>query len=387
MTDLAHSPAAPAPGRVLGGRYRLEALIGRGGYASVYRAIDEHLERAVAVKVFTASTSDGADRARVASETRVLASLTHPSLVTLFDARLDEDPAYFVMELIDGPTLGERIADAPLDPVTTASVAADLAEALHVIHERGIVHRDVKPSNVLLRPAPMPSQPPRATLADFGIAYLIDSARVTATGTLIGTAAYLSPEQARGETPTAAADVYALGLVLLESLTGHRAYAQSTPHEALVARLVRSPDVPAALPHGWRVLLSAMTAMDPAHRPDAHAVQRAAMRLKTDESEGWDPAAVTLPAPRSEGDRHDATDRTAVLPAHETPDVHAAPARTSRRRAAWLIVAAVLLLAGLAAGIAAAMMWGGTPAPDPTLPALPEPLGEHMRQLLDQVSP
>ncbi|KAA9150987.1 serine/threonine protein kinase [Microbacterium lushaniae] len=386
MTDLAHSPAAPAPGRVLGGRYRLEALIGRGGYASVYRAIDEHLERAVAVKVFTASTADGTDRARVASETRVLASLTHPSLVTLFDARLDEDPSYFVMELIDGPTLSERIADSPLDPDTAASVAADLAEALHVIHARGIVHRDVKPSNVLLRPAPMPSQPPRATLADFGIAYLIDSARVTATGTLIGTAAYLSPEQARGETPTAAADVYALGLVLLESLTGRRAYAQATPHEALVARLVRSPEVPAALPHGWRVLLSAMTAMDPAHRPDAHAIQRAAVRLKTEESGGWDPTAVTIPAPRAEAGPHDVTDRTAVLPADETSDVPL-PARPSRRRAMWLIAAAVLVVAGLVAAVLAATMWGGSPAPDPTLPALPEPLGEHMRQLLDEVSP
>jgi serine/threonine protein kinase len=393
MTGVIDPPAAPAAGAVLGDRYRLESLVGRGGYATVYRAVDERLERTVALKIFAAAAADGSDSARVASETRVLASLTHPSLVTLFDARLDEEPPFLVMELIDGPTLTQRLAEGPVDPATAATFATHLAEALHVIHARGIVHRDMKPSNVLLRPAPLPFEPPRATLADFGIAYLIDSARVTATGTLIGTAAYLSPEQARGEPPAPAADIYSLGLVLLEALTGQRAYAQNTPHEALVARLVRSPEIPPTLPRGWRDLLSAMTAMDPAERPDAHAVQRAAMRLQSDtETLQTDPAGITMPetavtpassAPEPPTERLRPETGTRVLPDAAT----AAAAPKTRRRAWWIGAAAVVAAAVIAIIVALVVIPSGAPAPDPTLPALPEPLGEHLRQLLEQVQP
>lgn len=406
MTGVIDPPATPAIGSVLGDRYRLGALVGRGGYASVYRAVDERLGRDVALKIFAASAPDDPDSARVAAETRVLASLTHPSLVTLFDARLDEDPPYFVMELIDGPTLSQRVLDGPVDAVTAASFAAHLAEALHVIHARGIVHRDIKPSNVLLRPAPLPSEPPRATLADFGIAYLIDSARVTATGTLVGTAAYLSPEQARGESPSPAADIYALGLVLLEALTARRAYPQVTPHEALVARLVRSPEIPPDLPEGWRSMLAAMTAMDPADRPDAHAVQRSAVRLQS----GADTAEIdpTLTQPERSSAPSVAgpalpeqptmpllPPTAAVLPAGAAsaattgsdPRVGAARPQRAGHRVWWMVIAAVVLVGVIAAIMLMVVLPATAPTPDPTLPAVPEPLGEHLRQLLEQVQP
>ena len=128
------------------------------------------------------------------------------------------------MEYIDGGTLADRISKGPVSAPDAASLAADLGEALHVVHAAGIVHRDVKPANVLLRPPLTPQHTFRAVLADFGIAYLADTARVTTPGTAMGTAAYISPEQVRGEPPTPASDIYSLGLVLLEALSGERAF-------------------------------------------------------------------------------------------------------------------------------------------------------------------
>ncbi len=392
MTDIAGPPTAPSVGGILAGRYRLDAVLGRGGYATVYRAHDEHLGRDVAVKVFAAGAADAAgsvDADRVVSETRLLASVGHPSLVTLHDAHLDARPPFLVLELVDGPTLGDLIAAGALAPPRVARIAAELTEALHVIHARGIVHRDVKPSNVLMRPGLLPDSESRATLADFGIAALVDSARVTATGTFVGTAAYLSPEQVRGEQAGPAADVYALGLVLLESLTGVRAFPQPTPHEALVARLVRSPEIPVTLPAAWRTLLSAMTADDPAQRPDAHAVLRAIQRL--DEAPGALP-----PATDADGDTGEATlalpepTRVYDLPGDDayshTADASApAPSRRRRRIVVAAVVAllALVILLAVVVGLTAA---GTAPAdPAPTLPPLPEPLGEHLRQLLDEV--
>lgn len=403
MTGVIDPPTPGITGVLLGDRYRVEALVGRGGYASVYRAVDERLDRTVALKVFAAEAASDADAARVAAETRVLASLTHPSLVTLFDAHLDDDPPYLVMEYIEGPTLSARIADGPVDPRTLATVAADLAEALRLIHARGIVHRDLKPSNVLLRPGLIDTDPPRGTLADFGIAYLMDSARVTATGTLIGTAAYLSPEQARGERPAPPADIYALGLVLLEALTGRRAYPQTTPHEALVARLVRSPSIPETIPRGWRALLSRMTAMDPAARPDAAEVQRTAMRLVADPlDQTEDLADITMPQAAADSDPaavHDTP--TAVLPPPLPPvpaesaaavsPPAAQAARTGGRmtpRGRWLLLIGVLAAVVLAAVLTAVLLTtGAPPAAEPTLPSVPDPLGGHLRQLFEQVAP
>ena len=268
-------------GAILDQRYRLDALIGRGGMAVVYRGEDLALGRRVAVKVF-AETAEGIDDAeRRKSETGLLASLSHRALVHLYDAA--RDPAsgreFLVMELIEGRDLRETLQFGPLGPADAAGMLADLAEALHVIHERGIVHRDVKPANVLLEPAHMPPRTWNAKLADFGIARLIDDARITRTGLLVGTPGYLSPEQVSGNPPTPAADIYALGLLVLEARTGETVFPGPAV-EAASARLVRDPEIPESLGEDWVALLRAMTAREPEARPSAIDVAVAAMALE-----------------------------------------------------------------------------------------------------------
>lgn len=286
----------PEVGDVVDGRYEIESLLGRGGMATVYRAVDRQLGRTVAVKFFGASEAPGAAAQRATSEVRLLASLNHPSLVTLFDARVDEaDRTYLVMELVEGPTLQQLLDEGPVASAAVATMVADLAEGLHVAHERGVVHRDVKPANVLLAPLPGPEARYRAKLADFGIAYLVDSTRVTATGTLMGTAAFVSPEQAQGHPVGPPSDVYSLGLVALEALTGERAFG-GTMVEQLTARLLRSPEVPGGLGSGWKGLLTAMTATDPAARPDALEVARRAREVGDVPQDGGATALLDVPA-------------------------------------------------------------------------------------------
>ncbi len=269
---------------VVAGRYRVGTLIGRGGMAAVYRAQDLSLGRTVALKLFAAAGESEKDEGRKTSEIRLLASLKHHALVTLYDASdgsaLDGEPAFMAMELVEGPTLSQLLDAGPLDRREVARMGADLAEALHVVHAAGIVHRDLKPSNVLLEDSTSPDRRFRVKLADFGIAYVVDSTRLTMPGTLVGTAAYLSPEQAKGEPPTPASDVYSLGLVLLESLTGERAFPGSMI-EAATARLLRDPVVPESVGADWAGLLVAMTNRDPEQRPDALAVARSIHEFST----------------------------------------------------------------------------------------------------------
>ena len=249
--------------RLLAGRFELGDVLGRGGMADVHRAHDRVLHRDVAVKMLRETTTDQRDRDRFTSEARTLAQLSHQSLVMLLDVGTQDDRPFLVMELVEGPTLASLIADRPVDPKVVTRTARQVAEALAYAHDAGVVHRDVKPGNVLLGVSAQGGG--RAKLADFGIARLVgDTVRHTRTGTTIGTAAYLSPEQVQGDDVTGAADVYALGLVLIEALTGVRAFP-GTPTEAALARLHRDPDIPEHLPH--HDLLVAMTDRDPASRP------------------------------------------------------------------------------------------------------------------------
>ena len=202
--------AALGVGSVLAGRYELVRHIARGGMADVYEADDRQLQRAVAIKVFRAGAT--ADRARFDAEVVVLAALNHPGLVQVYDAGEHEGDAFVVLDLVDGPTLAARLASGgPVPPAAAAEVGAQVADALAYVHDQGVVHRDVTPANVLCSPDG------RALLADFGIARLIDTSRVTAAATTVGTAAYMAPEQVQGLDVTPAADVYSLGLVLLEA--------------------------------------------------------------------------------------------------------------------------------------------------------------------------
>jgi len=291
MTSLLAEPPTPGatpgvpPQVVVADRYRLCGVLGQGGAAVVHEATDTRLERQVAVKLLRDSSRDQAERLRFVAEARLLGGLSHPHLVRVLDAGVDRSVPYLVLELVHGPTLAELMADPATEiaPVRLAELGAEVALALAHVHSVGIVHRDVKPGNVLVSPEG------RAKLADFGIARLVDdTSHYTRTGHLVGTVAYVAPEQVAGEPATPAVDVYALGLVLLEGLTGARAYA-GTSVESALARLSRQPDIPPSLPPGWRPLLVAMTARDPQRRPTAAQV---ADRLRALASEP-PPAATT----------------------------------------------------------------------------------------------
>ena len=308
-------------GATFGERYRLDGLIGRGGMASVYRGVDLSLGRPVAVKVFAEAAEGIDDAERRKSETALLASVSHRALVRLYDASRDAATGreYLVMELVDGHDLRDTLRLGPIGPADAAGLLADLAEALHVIHERGIVHRDVKPANVLLEPAHLPSRTWNAKLADFGIARLIDDARITRTGLLVGTPGYLSPEQVSGHPPTPAADVYALGLLVLEARTGETAFPGPAV-ESAGARLVRDPDIPESLGADWVALLRTMTARDAADRPSAIDVAVAATGLDTSSSATTGATTPTIAfagvasAATVAVDQHAASDDDARLP-------------------------------------------------------------------------
>ncbi|HZR14722.1 MAG TPA: serine/threonine-protein kinase [Acidimicrobiia bacterium] len=277
-----------SPPPVLAGRYRLTALLARGGMADVHRAIDARLERDVAVKILR---EDG-DRARFDGEVQTLAALHHPNLVRLLDAGTDEHQGRFlVLELREEPTLADRLRSGPLTTEQTARIATDVADALAYVHARGIVHRDVKPGNIFV------TDDSHAQLADFGIAKVGDVA-LTSTGMTVGTAAYLAPEQVDGRAASSAVDVYALGLVMIECLTGRRAF-DGPAGEVAVARLVRDPELPTNVPERWAALLCRMTARDPSTRPTAGDVagELAALGATATAPVTLSPASTTAPLP------------------------------------------------------------------------------------------
>ncbi|MDX6373588.1 MAG: eukaryotic-like serine/threonine-protein kinase, partial [Nocardioidaceae bacterium] len=251
---------------MVAGRYRIESRLGRGGMADVFAAQDTLLERRVAIKLLRETPDSETTRARFVSEARILAGTSDPGLVTVLDAGITGDHPYLVMELLPGGTVADLVdrGSQPLDRV--AEIGAQVASALVPVHAAGVVHRDIKPSNLLF------DGQGRVRVADFGIARLVgDTVRVTATGTTIGTATYLAPEQASGGAVGTAADVYALGLVLLELITGAPAFG-GTPTEAALARLTHDPAVPDYLPAPLGRLLGAMTSREPGARPTAAEV-------------------------------------------------------------------------------------------------------------------
>jgi serine/threonine protein kinase len=282
----------PRQRRLLGHRYTLEGLIGRGGMAEVYRARDRLLGRSVAVKVLRSAAVTEEERARFTAEARTLARLRHPGVVTILDAATRDDQPYLVMELVDGRSLAAHCRESAMEPTRVAFIGVQLADALAHAHAAGVIHRDLKPGNVLL------DADDRVTLADFGIAMLMsDTTRHTTTGVTVGTAAYLSPEQVRGDAITPASDVYSLGLLLLEALTGRRVY-RGAPVEAALARLTTPPAIPSTVPSPWHELLPAMTALDPTERLSAAQVA-ASLR---DLASGSEPATAPSHVGRVHGD-------------------------------------------------------------------------------------
>lgn len=254
-------------------RYQPEELLARGGSASVYRARDQLLGRDVAVKVFLAGDEHELERAR--EELRLLAQLGHHGIVAVLDAGIDEsspdDPRPFlVMELMQGSTVRELIEDGALPEEMIGGIAFEIAEALEYIHRRGVIHRDVSPSNIILVDYGSTQSRPRARITDFGIA--VQSGWMPPDGeSAEGTAAYLSPEQALRYRLTTAADVYSLGLVLLECFTATRAFP-GDPLDSAMARTEADPEIPRSIPKPWRGLIADMTRREPSERPTASQV-------------------------------------------------------------------------------------------------------------------
>lgn len=368
------------PGDVVGGRYRVDRLVGQGGMARVYAATDEVLGREVATKVFAVSEVD--QDVAGDQETRLLASLNHPGLVTVFDAGAEQDRgiSYLVMELVGGPSLASYLhSHGALGRAEVAAIGVQLAGALAYVHERGMIHRDVTPRNVLLALSDDGRVNTNgAKLADFGIARFADATRHTMTGTTLGTAPYLSPEQVRGARLEPATDIYSLGLVLLEALTGQVAYPGSAV-ESAVARLHRGPDLPEDLGAGWVELLSAMTADEPSARPSAAAVGQTLRRLTGQQRSG----APTRPLRLSQTERLAApVTSTRVLRPGGVPV--RAVAMLGRPQPAWLVAAAIVVVA-MIVWLAVASS-GGSPASGPTYPSVPGPVGTHLRELQQEVS-
>jgi eukaryotic-like serine/threonine-protein kinase len=266
---------------LLGGRYRLLERIAVGGQGEVWRAVDTALDRDAAVKVLHGEHAGSAEfRDRFRREARHAAALSHPRVAQVFD--YDEGdgdtPPYLVMEYVDGEPLSAAIArDAPLGADRVLDVIASAASALAAAHAAGLVHRDVKPANLLL------TRDGSVKITDFGIAHAADATPLTQTGALLGTPQYLSPEQASGMGATSATDLYALGVIAYEMLSGRRPYEGPAGAVLLAHRDSPLPPLPSSVPPGLADLVHALTAKDPAARPDsAAAVVDWASRLRAD---------------------------------------------------------------------------------------------------------
>ena len=356
----------PTDDWILSDRYRILRRLGSGATADVYQAHDEHLDRDVAIKVFRAPPTDDDplySTARRDAELQSLARLNHPNLIRLLDGSVSPDePAYLVLDLVCGPDLATRLHDGPLPEDDVRAMGAQIADALDYAHGMGMVHRDVKPANILLGTDGSDGGV-WARLSDFGTVRMVDGARLTAADLTLGTASYIAPEQARGADVTPAADVYSLGLVLIEALTGQRCFPGTTP-EALIARLASSPVIPDWLPADLAALLVAMTALEPERRPSAATVAGCLRESAASELPAAAPVVVVDADPDA-----DTSAIPGVVPAAMAAggagaaaladdDEPVAPARV-RHRGGALVALAVVAFAAMMAG-AAFLLVGNT---------------------------
>jgi eukaryotic-like serine/threonine-protein kinase len=328
---------------VIAGRYELGRDRGSGGMARVVEATDRRLGRRVALKILDATASDPATRERFVREARSAASVSHPNAVTVYDTGEDNGLLYIAMELVDGPTLADLLAEhGPLDPAYALTIANEVLGALEVGHVRGLVHRDVKPSNILLAPDGS------AKLTDFGIAKNVGAvtAVLTMTGQVIGTPRYLSPEQAAGRQATPASDIYAVGLVIYEMLAGAPPFSGDTPLETVLAHQ-QEPVPPLTTRPGLSPALAAAVIRALAKAPRDRYPDAAAMR-----------AAITSPALASVARTTSMTqrERTLSTPTDTMPAVPASGLRPRRWFEALLAGTALILVASV---LLAALVNGG----------------------------
>lgn len=267
--------SVPAPGAILRERYRLDSELGRGGMGTVYRATDLDLHREVAVKVLSATSQSPDARERLIREARAAAALNHPHIVTIHDVGESAGFPFLVMELIGGPRLSQA---RPTDLSRVVSIAIQICSALEHAHGNSIVHRDLKPDNVLLSGT---SDSSNVKLADLGLALPAYGARISRAGVIVGTAAYMAPEQALGQAIDGRADLYALGVLLYELTTGRLPFTGDDPltivsqhvHAPVVPPRVLRPDLPRAL----ETIIVKLLAKDPAHRYSSATETRAAL--------------------------------------------------------------------------------------------------------------
>jgi serine/threonine protein kinase len=285
-----------SPGVTLGGRYRLDERIAGGGMGDVWRGTDEVLGRTVAVKILLPALLDEPGFAeRFRGEARTMATINHPGVVDVYDYGSDQQLAFLVMEYIEGDALSRTLSRVGrLTPARTMALVAQAADALQAAHANGIVHRDVKPGNLLVRPNGT------LVLTDFGIARSALVGQLTVAGSVLGTASYISPEQAAGGVATAASDVYALGVVAYQCLSGHRPFDGSTPIEIAMKHVRDAPrPLPADIPPQVRAIVDRALAKDPAARwPSAAALAAVARQAAASLSGAVSHPAAPRPAPQ-----------------------------------------------------------------------------------------
>jgi serine/threonine-protein kinase len=335
-----------APGRLLDGRYHLDSLVARGGMASVWLAEDSLLARKVAVKTLHPELAvDDSLRVRFRNEAIAVASLTHPDIVATYDTGEDDGVAYFVMELVDGPNVRVLLDQrGPLGVDEAVRIAHGVTAALDHAHRHGIIHRDIKPANVLV-----PDVGP-VKVTDFGIAKTEGGSDLTRTGTVVGTARYLAPEQVQAAPVDARTDIYAVGLLLFEMLAGRPPFGGGNDMEAALARLTTTapplrtvrPDVPVAV----EAIVTRCLALEPDDRfPDARSLLDALDQLIDDDS---DPARTQAGATGALAAAQAQTRAHAAPPAPAARTVR--PARRPRAAWPWAVVGMLLLAAGAVGG-------------------------------------
>jgi len=283
-----------AQDRLVADRFRMIRRLGSGAMASVFLAEDCELGRMVAIKrLHPESPAEIAPRFR--REMRVAASLSHPNVVTLFDAIADDESVLLVMEYVDGPTLARRMAERPLDPETALGIVRSLADAIDYLHAQGVIHRDVKPANVLL------DATGRVKLTDLGIASAAEATGITTSGSVLGTPAYMAPELFEGDRATGAADVYSVAAIAYEMFSGRRAREGGTPAAIALRANDPPPDLREHRPEASALAaaLARGLARDPAERPGSATALAEELEAAIAADREGDAATEVMTAPES----------------------------------------------------------------------------------------